>query len=164
MVWRFVAETFSFVWRGWDFLLCKMRRSSLGKCGKKVRFFPLTSSFSYKHIFLGDDVYIGPYAIFSASPGAEIYIGSKVMFGPRVTIMTGDHNISQVGKYMFDVKEKLPENDSPVRFEGDNWIGAGAIILKRSYGWSRSGCRRRCGSGKRCAALCHCWWCAGAVD
>lgn len=25
---------------------------------------------------------------------------------------------------------KLPENDAPVVFEGDNWIGANAMILK----------------------------------
>lgn len=27
-------------------------------------------------------------------------------------------------------KDKLPENDQDVVFEGDNWIGANAIILK----------------------------------
>ena len=52
------------------------------------------------------------------------------MFGPNVTIMGGDHNISQVGQYMFDVKEKLPENDLPVIIEDDVWLGTGCIILK----------------------------------
>ncbi|WP_343231767.1 DapH/DapD/GlmU-related protein [Thermomonas beijingensis] len=31
---------------------------------------------------------------------------------------------------MFDVKEKLPENDLTVQVESDVWVGAGAIILK----------------------------------
>ena len=31
---------------------------------------------------------------------------------------------------MFDVKEKLPENDLPVFIEDDVWIGARAILLK----------------------------------
>lgn len=31
---------------------------------------------------------------------------------------------------MFDVHEKLPENDLPVRIEDDVWVGTGAIILK----------------------------------
>jgi acetyltransferase-like isoleucine patch superfamily enzyme len=31
---------------------------------------------------------------------------------------------------MFDVKEKLPENDLPVTIEDDVWVGAGAIVMK----------------------------------
>ena len=71
------------------------------KRGKNILFFPLNSSFSYKTIEIGDDVFIGPGARFSAIK--EIKIGSKVMFGPSVTIMGGDHDFSQVGRYMFDV-------------------------------------------------------------
>ena len=54
------------------------------------------------------------------------------MFGPNCSIITGDHRIDIVGKYMSEVTvaEKLPENDLPVTIEGDNWIGANAIILK----------------------------------
>ena len=64
--------------------------------------------------------------------GAPIHIGDHVMFGPRVTVITGNHRIDYVGKYMYDVKgsDKLPENDQPVIFVGDNWIGANATILK----------------------------------
>ncbi|HXW68853.1 MAG TPA: hypothetical protein VEJ88_04530 [Dissulfurispiraceae bacterium] len=52
------------------------------------------------------------------------------MFGPNVTIVTGDHNTSQIGMYMFDVKEKLPENDMPVTIQSDVWVGTGVIITK----------------------------------
>lgn len=31
---------------------------------------------------------------------------------------------------MFDVIEKLPENDLPVVIDDDVWVGSGAIILK----------------------------------
>ncbi len=31
---------------------------------------------------------------------------------------------------MYDIKEKLPENDMPVVIEYDVWIGTGVIILK----------------------------------
>ena len=85
--------------------------------------------FSYHTISVGNDVYIGPGANFSASV-SSITLGNKIMFGPNVTIMGGDHNTSVVGAYMFDVKEKLPENDLPVVIEDDVWIGCGAIILK----------------------------------
>ena len=52
------------------------------------------------------------------------------MFGPNVTIMGGDHNTKKIGKYMFDVEEKLPENDLPIVIKDDVWIGTGSIILK----------------------------------
>lgn len=59
-------------------------------------------------------------------------IGDHVMFGPNCTVVTGDHRMDVVGKYMstVTVAEKAPENDLPVKFEGDNWIGASAIVLK----------------------------------
>ena len=96
--------------------------------GKNLNFNPY-DKFSYRNIFIGNDVFIGHGANFSSSE-SEIKIGSKVMFGPNVSIITGDHNTSVIGEYMFDVKEKLPENDLPVVIEDDVWIGTGAIILK----------------------------------
>jgi acetyltransferase-like isoleucine patch superfamily enzyme len=98
------------------------------KVGKNVKFDPY-SKFSYSTIEIGNDVFIGPGALFSA-PESKIVIGNKVMFGPNVTIMGGDHNIGVIGAYMFDVNEKLPENDQPVIIEEDVWIGTGVIILK----------------------------------
>lgn len=91
--------------------------------------FDPNSIFSYSTIEVGNDVYIGPGAILTASE-SSITIGNKVMFGPNVTIMGGDHNTSRVGEYMFDVKEKLPENDLPVTINDDVWLGTGCIILK----------------------------------
>ena len=96
--------------------------------GKNVLFNPF-DSFSYGSITLGSDIYIGSGAMFSATE-SQIRIGNKVMFGPRVTIMGGDHNFSVVGRYMFDVKEKKAGDDLPVTVEDDVWVGAGAIILK----------------------------------
>lgn len=85
--------------------------------------------FSYHTISVGDDVYIGPGACFSASQ-TTLKIGSKVMFGPNVTIMGGDHNTSLVGKFMYDVHEKQPGDDLPVVIEDDVWVGCGVTILK----------------------------------
>ena len=85
--------------------------------------------YSFHTIQVGNDVYLGPGATLSASE-SQIILGNKIMFGPNVTIMGGDHNASQLGQYMYDVKEKLPENDLPVIIEDDVWIGTGVIILK----------------------------------
>ena len=54
------------------------------------------------------------------------------MFGPNVTIITGNHRIVISGRPMISLtdKDKLPENDQDVVLEGDNWIGANVTILK----------------------------------
>lgn len=98
--------------------------------GKNVKI-SRNSYFSYKNILLGDDVYIGPNAMF-LSLIAEIIIGNKVMFGPNVTIITGDHRYDKQDVYMYDISndEKKEENDQDVIIEDDVWVGAGVIILK----------------------------------
>ena len=70
-------------------------RTLFRSCGRNVIFDPF-DRFSHGTISIGDDVYIGPGAIFLASESA-IVIGRKVMFGPAVTIIGGDHNTSVVG-------------------------------------------------------------------
>lgn len=73
----------------------------------------------------------------SIPKGSTIYctdapctIGKKVIFGPRPTIITGEHRIDVIGKYIMDTTEKLPENDAPVVIEDDVWTGANVTILK----------------------------------
>lgn len=103
-------------------------KTQFNSVGKNVIFNPF-DKIGYKNVSIGDDVFIGPGATFSASE-SHITIGNKVMFGPNVTIMGGDHNHSVIGKYMFDVKVKNIDDDQPVIIKDDVWIGAGAIILK----------------------------------
>lgn len=88
-----------------------------------------SGSFSYRNIMLGNSVYVGPNAYFSASV-SYIKIGNKVVIGPNVTIMGGDHNTSVIGKYIFDVSNKRVEDDQPVIIEDDVWIGCNVTILK----------------------------------
>ncbi len=98
------------------------------KVGYNFKFDPF-STFSFETISVGNNVFISSNAFFQASE-SEIIIGNKVMFGPNVTIMGGDHNISEIGEYMFDVKNKLPENDVKVIIEDDVWVASNSIILK----------------------------------
>lgn len=126
---KIIANVFLFIQRGYDRLVMYFMIRLFKSHGKNVIFSPTKSVFSYKTISLGNDVFIGRGATFMAT-ASEIIIGNKVMFGPNVTIMGGNHNTTQIGKYMFDVKEKLPENDLPVVIEDDVWVGTGAIILK----------------------------------
>ncbi len=100
-----------------------------GSYGSDIRI--SKGDFSFRNIFLGNDILIGPDARFWAVH-STITIRNKVIFGPEVIIMAGDHNIRRLGKFMSDVgdKEKEPENDQDVLIEEDTWIGTRAIILK----------------------------------
>jgi len=103
-------------------------RPGFRSVGKRFIFDPY-SRFTYQNIIVGNDVFIGEGAHFSAT-NSMITIGDKVMFGPNVTMMTGDHNTSVIGKYMKDISVKKPEDDQEIIIENDVWIGTGAIILK----------------------------------
>ena len=99
-------------------------------CGKNVRFSAKISG-NLSNIEIGNNVYIGVGAHFLCSR-AKITIGDHVMFGSNVTVITGDHRYDVLGKYMDEITDadKLPENDLPVIFQGDNWVGANSTILK----------------------------------
>jgi acetyltransferase-like isoleucine patch superfamily enzyme len=81
------------------------------------------------NISMGDDVLVGPNVWFSAV-NTTISIGNQVMISPHVAIIPGNHNIGEIGRYMYAVKEKRPDDDLPVVIEDDVWIGYGAIVLK----------------------------------
>lgn len=106
----------------------RLLRSHFKSCGTNVRFDP-DGSYSYSTISLGCDVFIG-YRPLLAAAESSIRIGSKVMLGPYVSIIGGDHNTSEVGTAMIDVKKKRKKDDADVVIEDDVWIGAHAIILK----------------------------------
>lgn len=86
-------------------------------------------TFTYENIYIGNNVFIGEQALFLSSK-AKIIIGSNVMFGPRVMIVTGDHRFDMIGEYMSNVKEKKEVNDQDVVIEDDVWIGMNSLILK----------------------------------
>lgn len=125
-----IFNLFNFFRKALNVILMASAKKHFVSCGKSVKFFPLNSSFSYKTISVGDCVYIGPNANFNASNYAKIILGNKIMFGPGVHISCGNHNFSTIGKYMYDVHEKLPDDDKTVTIEDDVWIGSNVIILK----------------------------------
>ena len=102
----------------------------LSKHGKNVHV-KKKCMITYSNVECGDYVYVGPGCLFMSSK-AKIKIKDHVIFGPKVSIITGDHRTDIRGKLIDSIaeSEKLPENDADVVFEGDNWIGTGAIILK----------------------------------
>lgn len=108
-----------------------MCRPLFASIGKNVIFDPLSSTFSYKHISIGNNVGIAENAFISASL-SHIYIGNNVAIAPNVTIRGGNHRYDIVGKWITDYKneDKRPSDDEPVHIEDDCWIGSNVIILK----------------------------------
>lgn len=115
----------------YDRILMFLYRDQFASCGKGVYFYPTKSYFFYKTIEIGNNVYIGPGAMFLATD-SSIKICDKVSFGPNVSIIGGNHSFHIIGKFMSDYKfpDKLPSDDQPVIIETDVWVGTGAIILK----------------------------------
>lgn len=105
-------------------------KQNLKCCGKNVNI-GIHSDITSQNVSIGDHTTLGKNTRI-LSTRAEVKIGSYVMFGPSVTIITGDHRSDLIGRYMSTVRddEKLPENDKDVVIEDDVWIGANAVILK----------------------------------
>ena len=101
-------------------------------CGKNVYMRPTCSDFKGLHnMSIGDGAIIPKGSTFYCTI-APLTIGDKVIFGPNPTIITGDHRIDVVGKYIADVtdSEKSEIHDAPVVIEDDVWAGANITILK----------------------------------
>lgn len=106
-------------------------KCSLGSCGKNVHIAEKCDIKGNNNIYIGNDVAIGPRALLWTT-GANIFIKDKVIIGPSLSVITGNHRINIVGKYMADVtaEEKDIEDDQDVVIEDDVWIGANVTILK----------------------------------
>lgn len=101
-------------------------------CGEGVYIRPMSSDIKgLENLSIGDHTLIPKGSTFYCTR-AELRIGNKVIFGPKPTIITGDHRIDLIGKYIIDVTddEKLPDQDAPVVIEDDVWCGANVTILK----------------------------------
>jgi len=123
--WRFFSFFETLYW----FLKRQNQMMSFCSHGKDV-FVSRGCYFSGK-IFIGNDVYIGQNCRFQSTKG-NIIIGNHVMFGPDVSLHSGNHRIDLKGKYMKNIsfKDKRPEDDKDIIIEDDVWIGAAAIILQ----------------------------------
>ena len=82
---------------------------------------PLHANWGGAHVHLGDYV----YANFNLTlvDDADIFIGSRTMIGPNVTIATAGHPIHP------ELRERSLQFNIPVHIGRNVWIGAGAVIL-----------------------------------
>lgn len=116
----------------WDKIWSPVWKRAMKHCGKGVFLRPMSSDIKgLENLSIGDGSFIPKGSTFYCTR-AELKIGNKVIFGPKPTIITGDHRIDLVGRYIIDVTddEKLPDQDFPVVIEDDVWTGANVTILK----------------------------------
>ena len=75
----------------------------------------------------GENVYVGYDCVFTHK---NIFLGNNIMFRPNVIIRAGTHRIDIVGEFMFEIKEKLTDNDQDDLIIDDVWIGYNLTVLK----------------------------------
>lgn len=116
----------------WDAMWTPIYKRAMKSCGRGVFIRPMSSDFKgLENMSIGDGTSIPKGATFYCTK-APLTIGKMVIFGPKPTIITGDHRIDIPNRYIIDITddEKLPENDLPVTIEDGCWIGANVTILK----------------------------------
>lgn len=124
-----IGLSFSYLW---DRIWAPIWKRAMKYCGEDVYIRPMTCDIKgVENLSIGAGTLIPKGSTFYCTR-AELKIGKKVIFGPKPTIITGDHRIDIVGKHIIDVTddEKLPEQDSPVTIEDGCWLGANVTILK----------------------------------
>ena len=128
ILYKFVKKLVSIPHRLFNLFFLK---PSLSSCGKNVSIGSNVDVAGIENISIGNNVSIGTDCRFYTTR-ANVCIKDNVMFGPGVTVISGDHRIDVLDKPMIALtdSDKLPENDQDICFSGDNWIGANSIILK----------------------------------
>lgn len=131
----------------WDIMWAVVWKRCMKHCGRGVYLRPMSSDIKgLWNLSIGDGTSI-PKGSTIYCTDAPCTIGKKVLFGPRPTIITGDHRVDIIGKYMADVtvEEKTMAGvgfyDLPVVIENvtilkgvtigrGSVIAAGAVVTK----------------------------------
>ena len=99
----------------------RLLRELFGSVGERVWVEPPLHVAYGNHVHLADDVYVN--FNLTLVDDVEVFIGSRVMLAPNVTITTTGHPVHP------DLRRDGSQFSAPVRIEDDVWIGAGAVLL-----------------------------------
>lgn len=83
----------------------------------------------WDNLIVSKYVSIGPRALLYCTK-SKIVFKDKVVVGPGLTIIAGDHNYSAIGVFICDQHVKNELDDQDVVIESDVWIGCNVTILK----------------------------------
>ena len=106
-------------------------KGSLASCGKNVCIGRGSNFSGIENVSIGNYSSLGSGTRILTTR-AKVKIENYVMFGPAVTIVSGDHRTDMIGKYMAEIadSDKRPNDDLDVIIEDDVWVGTKAVILK----------------------------------
>ena len=115
---------------GIDWLVSPIYKKAMRQGGKHVRIRPLSSDFKgLSNLSIGEGTTLPKHTVIYCTE-APVTIGKNVIFGPRPTIISGDHRTDIPGRYITECTDKKPGSDLPIIIEDDVWIGANVTILK----------------------------------
>ncbi|MFC4639985.1 DapH/DapD/GlmU-related protein [Deinococcus hohokamensis] len=75
------------------------------------------------YVSLGENVWVGAFTFIGGNPSAHVQIGNNVDIAPKVTIITGTHQLGTPQQ-----RAGLGETRGVIINDGV-WIGAGSLIL-----------------------------------
>ena len=99
----------------------RLLRELFGSVGERVWVEPPLHVAYGNRVHLADDVYVN--FNLTLVDDVEVFIGSRVMLAPNVTITTTGHPVHP------DLRRDGSQFSAPVRIGDDVWIGAGAVLL-----------------------------------
>lgn len=132
-------------------------KRSFAECGKDSHIDSGGDFFPLSNIHVGNHASIGVNARFWTTR-AKIYIEDYALFGPGVTIITGDHRKDIIGKHIIELTDadKTAEDDQGCGDRKRGMDRSRSDYFKRCAHRCRCDCggRQRCNKG--CCAIHHC--------
>lgn len=109
----------------------KLLLLNCGKVGHGSHILRQSNIIGIENIYLGNNVIIGLGSTIYTT-NANVIIKDKVIVGPHLTLITGDHQFDILGKEMIDITDNQKDInlDQDIVIEEDVWIGANVTILK----------------------------------
>lgn len=113
------------------FIVTPIVKRCFGSCGRDFALAKNCDFRGIENIHIGNNVSFGSGNLIMTTR-AKVVIGDDVMFGPNVTLVSGDHRTDIKGRPMKSVTddEKRPEDDQDIVIGSDVWLGGGCTVLK----------------------------------
>lgn len=103
-------------------------RLRLGAVGKNFKIYYPSNFLYYNNVFIGNNVKILKNSNFLCSH-SKIIIKDNVQIGKNALFVAGNHNVTEIGKYMKDVFNKLSIHDKGISICEDVFIIYNVTIL-----------------------------------
>ena len=115
-----------------SYLLMLLVRATAKSCGRRVSLVAPATLNVKGRLDIGDDFFCGPGFYFSSNEYSVVEIGSAVMFGPSVKLISGNHVIGSTETHMRYIDQDDPGTKKIV-IENGVWVGSGVKILSGAY-------------------------------